>query len=306
MRYAAAVGVGLVLLVTACTPRWNFLRKDKQEREDVVTAAPTVEQLVAYLNDNSSRLQSLRCEDLTVTVSQGLKPGINLRGQMICQQPRNFRMSAEIFSKTEVELGSNSDEFWYWVRRNEPPYQFHCAYKDLEQGRVQQMPFPFQPDWLLEALGMAAFGPPNRYKLLDEPPYLKLVERVRGPQGNMVRKVIVLRRRPVRPPAPQVTDFLLLDDQTGKEICSAKIQEVYMDRTKGGLVPRRLVVNWPEQKARLAMRLDTVAANINIPPGSPAFVRRPMQGFPAYDLAAGRIDGLPTGLERVGGLGMPR
>jgi hypothetical protein len=306
MRRAAALGLGTLLLAVACTPRMQFLRKDRPERDDVLTPPPTAEQIVAYLNDNSSRLQSLRCQDLELTVKQGLAPGIGLHGQLMCQQPRNFRLSASSVIKTEVDLGSNQDEFWFWVARNQPPYQYHCAYKDLEQGRVRQMPFPFQPDWLLEVLGMARFGPAEHYQLLDEPPALKLVERVRSPQGTMVRKVIVLRRRPVQPPNPQVTDFLLLDDRTGKEICTAKIQATFMERTRGGLVPRLLVVSWPAERASLTMRLDTVAANVDVPPGSPTFVRRPVRGAQGYDLAAGRPDGQPTSLQRVGVLGPPR
>jgi hypothetical protein len=306
MRYAAAVGLGVLLLVTACTPRWGFLRKDNPtDQGDMHTPAPTAEQLVAYLNDNSGRLRSLRCQDMELSVSEGLKPSIGLRAQMVCQQPRNFRLTAEFLSKTAVELGSNQEEFWYWGSKIDPPYQFHCAYKDLEQGRVQQMPFPFQPDWLMEALGMSNFGPADRYQLLDEPPVLKLAERVRSPQGKLVRKVIVMRRRPVQPPAPQVTDFLLLDDATGKELCSAHILETRMERTKGGLVATRMVVNWPAARAKLSLRLGTVTANVDFPPGSPAFVRRPMPGVRSFDLAAGRVD-QPASLQRVGVFGTPR
>jgi hypothetical protein len=299
MRRAAAVGLGVVLVVTACTPRSFFLRNDN-ENKGPLGPAPSKEQVVAYLNENASRMRCLRCQDMELSCSQGLQPAISLRAQMVAQQPRNFRLTAEWLGKTEVELGSNQQEFWYWVRRNQPPYQFHCDYKDLEGGTVQRMPFPFQPDWLLEVLGMSNFGPPERYQMLDEPPYLKLVERVRSPQGAPIRKVIVLHRQPVKVPTPQVTAFLLLDDRTGKEICSAQIQEVQVERTHGALVPRRVVVNWPEQRVKLTMRLDTVTTNVDFPPGSPAFVRRPMQGFRSYDLAAGRVD-QPASLQRVGG-----
>jgi hypothetical protein len=300
MRRAAVVGLGLLLVVTACTPRSFFLRKEDNDSKGPLLPAPSKEDIVKYLNENASRMHCLRCQDMDLSCSQGLQPAISLHAQMVCQQPRNFRLTAEFISKTEVELGSNQQEFWYWVRRNDPPYQFHCDYKDLERGTVRKMPFPFQPDWLLEVLGMSNFGPPDRYQMLDEPPYLKLVERTRSPQGIPVRKVIVLRRRPVQAPAPQVTAFLLLDDRTGKEICSAQIQEVQVDRTHGALVPRRVVVSWPEARAKLTMRLDTITTNVDFPPGSPAFVRRPMQGFRSYDLAAGRVD-QPASLQRVGG-----
>jgi hypothetical protein len=298
-RVGLLLVLGALLLVTACTPRWNFMRPDKQEIDDQHTPAPTVAQLVDYLNENSRRLQCLRCPDLSLTCSQGSQLPITLHGQMVCQQPRNFRMTAHILRSDQVDLGSNKDEFWYWIKRGDP-FQVHCAYRDIEQGKVRAMPFPFQPDWLLQALGMATFGPPERYQLVDEPPVLKLVERVRSPQGNMVRKVIVLRRRPVLPPNPQVTDFLLLNDATGKEICSAKVLDNQMDRATGGLLPRRLVLNWPENKLKLTLQLDGATANVNFPAGFPAFVRRPLQGVPSFDLALGRVDSQPSSLQRAG------
>jgi hypothetical protein len=305
MRHVAA-WLGLVLLLAglACTPRWNFMRKDKQDFEDQHAPAPTAAQLVEYLNENSKRLQCLRCQDLEVNCGVGLQSLPTLHGQMVCQQPRNFSMTGKLFGKDEVVIGSNQEEFWYWVRRGDP-YQVHCSYRDLEQGKLRAMPFPFRPDWLLETLGMSTYGPPERYQLLDEPPYVKLVERARSPQGTMVRKVIVMRRRPVASPNPQVTEFLLLNDATGKEICSAKILQSQvlasqLNRDKGALVPRQIVLNWPEQKLKLTMRLDTSTAQVDFPPNFPAFVRRPLQGVPSFDLASGRVDGQGTSLLRAG------
>jgi hypothetical protein len=299
MRNAARLSLGVLVLLTGCTPRWNAFRgSDQRDPGGPTPPAPTVEQLVTYLNENSKRLQCLKVEDLEVTPSQGGPGLVSLRGQMVCQQPRNFRMTAGLTGR-EVDLGSNQDEFWYWVKRGDNVL-VHCGYKELEDGRVRKMPFPFQPDWLMEALGMSTFGPAERYQLVEEPQVLKLVERTRSPQGTPVRKVIVLRRRPALPPTPQVTDLLLVDDRTGKEICSAHVVESQLDRSTGGLLPKRLVLSWPETKLKLTMKLDTVTARVDFPPGFPAFVRRPMQGIRSYDLAAGRFDAQPSSLQRAG------
>jgi hypothetical protein len=317
MRHVAArAGVGFLLLVTACTPRWGLFRGSDQKDalgpppKDV----PTVAQLVSYLDENSHRLHCVRCEELDLSCKVGIKPMPALHGQMVCQQPRNFRLTAKIFGKDEVDLGSNQDEFWYWLRPGDP-YQFHCDYKALEAGRVKQMPFPFQPDWLMDALGMGSYGPPERYQLVEKQDTLELVEKTRSPQGFPVRKVIVVRRRPVLMPKtgnvcpPQVIAFLLVDDRTGKEICSAHVEQSQLvrcatDAAKGAMIPKRIVLNWPgapgSQHIQLAMTLDRVETRGDFPPGFPAFVRRPMQGVPSYDLAAGRPDGQPSSLLRAG------
>src|SRR5207253_6163960 len=141
---------------------------DQPYRGGPPSEVPSKEALVQYLNDNSQRVQTLRCDDLDLTCSQGIQT-VGLRGKMMCQRPRNFRMSADHWGKTEVEIGSNNEEFWYWLRRGDP-YQVHCSYKDLGDGKVQRLPFPFQPEWVIETLGLANYGPASRYELYTRDP----------------------------------------------------------------------------------------------------------------------------------------
>ena len=54
--------------------------------------------------------------------------------------------------KPVADFGSNENEFWYWISQDNPPYLYHCNYSDLSQGNVK-LPFPFQPDWVLEVVG---------------------------------------------------------------------------------------------------------------------------------------------------------
>jgi hypothetical protein len=291
MKQLLAMLVGSLLLVAGCT-RWNMLKGPDNTKNEPVGKAPSVPDLVDYLNNNSSRMNSFRCTELDMSCIVGSQR-YGVRGRMVAQKPRNFLMAADMIGAREVDLGSNDQEFWWWIKRNDPPYQYFCSYKDLASGQVGQIPFPFQPDWIVDALGMGNYGPAGRYTLEVEPDKLKLIEKTRSPQGRPVRKVIVMNRRRVRPPAPQVTAFLLLDDATGQEICSAHISEVQVDNGKtgkGGVLPRRIEFRWSmpnNQTLGLAMRLDDVTMNPNIDPVT--FARRPLQGVPSYDLATGRL-----------------
>jgi hypothetical protein len=299
MRRVLWIGVGVLLLTSAACNHTRLGLFSREPREPVAKGPPpTTADLVTYLNANSSRLQSLRCDSIDLTASQGPLLGIGLQGKMICQQPRNFLLRAGVGGATELDLGSNNEEFWWWIKKAEPPAQVHCSYKDLEEGRVRHMPFPFQPDWVMETLGMATYGPPEKFQLKDEGQKLKLVQVVRSPQGKTVYKVIVMNRSPVLPPTPQVTDYLLLDEG-GREICSAHISQNQMDPVKGGLYPKRMELRWPEQRVRLALELKSSTANVDIPPNFEAFVRRPLAGIPCYNLATGRPDGQPSALQRA-------
>jgi hypothetical protein len=300
VRYIAfGCALGVVVLIAGCNT-FGFLRPPPPSAGGGGSAVdvPSKEALVEYLNNNAQRVQTLRCDDLDMTCSMGIQT-VGLRGKMMCQRPRNFRMSADHWGKTEVEVGSNEEEFWYWLRHGDP-YQVHCSYKDLKAGKVQRLPFPFQPEWVIETLGLGVYGPADRYELdTRDPETLRLIERTTSPQGKAVRKVIVFRRRTAREREAQITDYLLLDEATEKEICAAHISQIQVDRNTGAILPYRLDLKWPEMKLRMAMKLDSLGINPN-PPIDPAvaFHRRPLSGVPGFDLATMRPD---ASLQRVQG-----
>jgi hypothetical protein len=304
MRYVIPwLGLGGLLLAAGCTnTRLGFIGRNDNPPPPVSGQTPTVAALVKYLDDNAQHVRSLRCDDVDLGVSHGIVTLANLPTQLACQQPRSFRMSAKLAGNDEVDLGSNDQEFWFWIRKMDP-HQFFCPYQVLDEKRPVRLPFPFQPSWVMEALGMGSYGPPERYQLVvegnREPTRYKLIEHTQGPQGNKVRKVIVFNARDQsqRPGSPQITDFLLLDDATGKELCSARILEVYREGP-GVVVPKRLQLHWPEEKITLTLRLSRPVINAQLP--GPLFVRQPLAGQPSINLATGRPEGQPSGLQRVG------
>jgi hypothetical protein len=297
------VGLGGLLFVAGCTStRLGIIGGGGGNPPPVSGQTPTVAALVKYLDDNAQRVRSLRCDDVDLGVSHGIVTLANLPTQLACQQPRNFRMSAKFAANDEVDLGSNDQEFWFWIRKMDSK-QYFCPYQALDEKRPVRLPFPFQPGWVMETLGMGSYGPPERYQLVvegnREPTRYKLIEHTTGPQGNKVRKVIVFNARDQsnRPGSPQITDFLLLDEATGRELCSAKILEVQGDLSSG-MVPKRMQLRWPEEKITLTLRLSRPVLNAQLP--GPLFVRRPLAGQPSINLATGRPEGQPSGLQRVG------
>lgn len=277
----ACCGLGVLAVLAGCTnTRWGFLNKN--DDRPVTGPPPTKEAVVAYLNDNAGRIQSFRSDDLSITVHQGLVP-IGLSGKMMTQKPRNFRLSGDALGNRVVDLGSNDQEFWWWISKDNPPDQYYCSYKDLEAGRLQGLPFPFQPEWIMETMGLGPYGPAEKYQLEHDDYILKLIERLRSPTGKMVRKVIVMKRAPQTAPNPQVVEHQLLDDASGQEMCSALITQVQLDRNTGAVLPRRLELRWPAAKVRLDMKFDAVALNTTLPPA--AFVRQSMPGVRSRDLA---------------------
>jgi hypothetical protein len=228
-------------------------------------------------------------------------PPVSLTAKMACEKPRNMRLVAyHAVGGTEVDLGSNAQEFWWWIKRGDP-YQYYCSYQDLEEGRVKAVMFPFQPEWIMEAMGLANYGTADQYLGVkaERGDTVRLVKRAKLPQGADGFKAIVFssKRMDVTKGSPQVTQHQLLDAQ-GKLLVSAEISKVYFDGVSGGVLPRVMTLRWPAAKLNMTLTFEKVAVNSPTPSGETVFVRTTANGnAPAVDLA--RIPS--SALQRVQG-----
>jgi hypothetical protein len=113
----------------------------------------SLNQVLEVVNDNSSRIQSFYVSRAKIGV-----PGFPaLNANIAFERPRNFRLRADtMFTGPEVDLGSNTDLFWFWVRRNQPPAMFFCRH-DQYAGSAARQVIPVEPEWLVQALGIVTF-----------------------------------------------------------------------------------------------------------------------------------------------------
>lgn len=300
-QITALLMVGTVLLAAGCNGWIN-------RRDSVASTAPTadapappVEQLVSYLNDCAGRLKSVQSNGMWLDCKQGKQP-ISLEANMVCEKPRNFRLMGVIAGQPEVDIGSNNDEFWYWIKHDDPPYLYHCGYDAMAKGNVR-MPFPFQPDMVVAGLGMRPYDADvNKYELKVLPRTLELSENVVSAQGQTVRMVTIFNRTPVDPNkgAPQVTDFVLRDAK-GQDICKATVLNVQVDQGTGAVVPRKVRLSWPAQQLELSMTLRTVIVNNVDPQRAEVLFSRRNLPYQSFDLARWAPDGASTGIQRTRG-----
>src|SRR5262249_52761543 len=151
--------------------------------------APDPASLVKYLNDNAGRVQSLRCPSVDMSCRMG-RTRVGLDAIMVCQKPRNFRLRGKVLGRDAVDVGSNGEEFWYWMGQEKPPVVYHCSYKDLASSKAR-LPFPFHPDMVVAALGIGEYDPAGKYEVKENGKYVELIERTTTPQGQPARKVTV-------------------------------------------------------------------------------------------------------------------
>src|SRR5262249_28414051 len=120
---------------------------------------------------------------------------VRLGGQIAVDRPRNFRLTAGILGMDqEADFGSNADWFWFWVKRasvnGEPSYVYQAKHEDVKNSK-KIFQIPFQPDWLMEALGVVPLDATSMTLTPDQNgQVVNLISERLSPSGQIVKKVI--------------------------------------------------------------------------------------------------------------------
>jgi hypothetical protein len=272
-------------------------------RTAVNAPAPTVENLVEYLNRNAAGIkpnEALTCGNVNIIVDADAGH-VGVDCKMICQAPRNFMMSGVVIGSPAVDIGSNNKEFWFWSKEIKPAYLYHCSYDNLARG--VQVPFPFQPDMAVNALGLAPYERTKKYDVRTvndnhgRPKAIELIEQARSPDNRPIKKVTVFNYHQAD---PQIIGHIIKDEQD-RVVCAATIRTAQQVGNGGLIVPRLIDFSWPEQKMKMTMRIENPRI-IPMPPEKAAvtFTRQNLQ-YQAVDLATQAFDS--GGVERTGATG---
>jgi hypothetical protein len=265
-----------------------------------VGGAPKADNLVSYLNRQADLLATIQSEDVDLTVTAQGKRLPGLRCFMVCEKPRSFRLTGAAVGTDYVDIGSNNDQFWFWVKDGEAPPLYYCSYVDYEKG--VKLPLPFQPEWVVQALGMAKYDPNKPYKIEAKGNTYELIEETTI-QGMPVKKITIFNARNSNDPAqPQVLGHVVQDAATGKIICQATIRRVraanFQTQQGQGTVfyPSDVQLEWPSEQLIMTMKIGRTTVNQKISNEEVAryFSRPNWDGLKKIDLAHLPPSGNPT------------
>lgn len=224
------------------------------------------EQLVGYLNERASRLESITYYDVRLRAFEKGIPTPALTGTMGCAQPRNFRLVAQGNIGGNLDLGSNSDQFWAYVKATGQPLFIYASYADFESGRAQ-LPagMPFEPDWVMQVVGMTKLDPGANYVVStnDRERTYSLSWPARTPQGLDIRKEIIFAGDPATANQPQVRRHLVKDAKTGKVICNAEVKRAQTMQLGNGVLqyPTQVSLRWEQQSFEMDLTLGDAKLN---------------------------------------------
>jgi hypothetical protein len=252
----------------------------------VLAEGASREQILAAVNQNAARVQSISCTGATITVPDTMGP--TLSGNIAAERPGRFRLTAgTALTGQEIDLGSNDELFWMWAKRNDPPAVYICRHDQFANSAIRQI-MPVEPSWLLAALGMMEIDPAT---VFDGPlPRADGTVEIRSwlpsSMGTLSRVTVIDARR-----AWVVEQYVY--DQSGTTLLASAVAESHRYYPVQQVsLPDRVSIRLPASNIALKIDLGNVA--INQLPADPRqlWTMPTFQGYPQYDLG-GAVPGTP-------------
>jgi hypothetical protein len=231
---------------------------------------------------NIDRLWAWRSNDVRIS---GQSLPMHLGGQIAVERPRNFRLTAGIFGMDEeADFGSNTDWFWVWVKRanahGQPSYVYQARHEDVPNSQMLSQ-IPFQPDWLMEALGVVPIDAQHVTLHPDRSgQYVNLISERLSPSGQTVKKVICVDLR------QGIVLSHSLYDINGSLIARAGLERHVRDKQTGIVMPHLIALEWPQANLKINLEIDQIDVNPTTIPPRNWQVPKKDPYYPAFDIGA--------------------
>jgi len=271
-RWLALVLVWVTASGASCP---HVLRQYTQPVPRALPEAASLTQIVNVVNDNSNRVQSLSTSRATIAM-----PGLpSLNANINFQRPRSLRLTAHKFIGEELDLGSNDELMWFWVKRGQPPAMLYCRHDQFHSSAARQI-LPVEPEWLIEAFGLVTLNP---------------AEGIDGPfpvGGGRVE----LRTKTISGGKP-MSRIIIIDDSRGVVLeehlydanrallASAVLSKHTRDPASGVTLPHHIEIKCPSQQFELSIDLGDVTINQLAGDPQALFVKPTYSGYNEIDLA---------------------
>jgi hypothetical protein len=290
--------LALFVLVPLSGCEWLKFGKEKDTAPKFSGPIPRRDkaELVAYLNQQASLLRTVSYTDVSATIIEnGGELGTLNDSELYSAQPRYFRLIGKhTLGGRFVDIGSNDREFWMYAKPIGRDNFFYCSHDDYSRGAAQ-LPVPFDPDWVMMALGMTNYDPAAEYETQarDREGTYVLYQKTTTRKGDPVTKATVFNVDWNSGKQPAVKSHIIYDARN-QVLCQASIKSVRtittrsLDGNRPAMlqIPTQVVLSWPQQKFEMDMRLGGEKVNDDFSDTAAKIFQRPkISGSTAIDLA---------------------
>lgn len=237
----------------------------------VLPPQANLEQVMAAVHDNTDRVRSLMASQAVLVV-----PGVpRLSARVACEPPRRFRLQAQTsITGPELDIGSNDDLFWLWLRQHKPPITAFCRHDDYARSAARQL-LPIRADWMPELLGLVRFRPEDQHQgpFPTADGRLEIRSRIAAPDGDLYKSTIL-----------DATTGLVAEQHlftaAGERLASVRTSRHRVDPPSGAALPHTVEVSWPTSQVDFTLELAGITTNA--PTADPGQLWQ-MPVYPGYE-----------------------
>jgi hypothetical protein len=279
MRFITYTVIILLLLApTGCNTFSKLFRRNPKATPLIPMSdqTPTLEQLTSAINRNSQTIRCFSTENASLLV-----PGVLIPLHSRISFERNKRLRIQSFATTlggqELDFGSNETLFWLWARRLEKE-MYYCEHSKFPLCPVKQL-VPIEPDWVIEALGVAEFSPNEQHEgpiKLDDG-NLAIITRRQSASGLFIKRTILDGK----------TAWILRQEMYNPQnqlIALAVSSDHCYDKGSGIHYARKTEVQCQGTEGKLVIDLGTPVFNNSVPFNSATFTMPSFDGYKAVDI----------------------
>ena len=178
----------------------------------------------------------------------------------------------------QVDLGSNDELLWFWIRNNPPPALYFCHHSQFAASSARQV-LPVEPDWLIEAMGVINFDTAQN--------------NIEGP-FPVGKGRVEIKSRPIMPGGN--SRITMIDDSRGIvlqedvydvkgiRIASAVMSKHLHDPASERTLPRHVEIQWPTTHFSLSIDMADLKINQLTAPPADLFTKPTYPGYNEVDL----------------------
>ncbi len=234
-------------------------------------AHPTLDQIIAAVHDNTQRVRSCAATQAVLAV-----PGVpRLSARLACEPPRRFRLQAQTsITGPELDIGSNDDLFWLWLRQHKPPIVAFCRHDQYAQSAARRL-LPIRADWMPELLGLVTFRTEDRHQgpfpLSDG--RIEIRSTISAPEGELLKSTII-------DGTTGLVNEQHLFTAAGERLASVRTSRYRVDPPSGAALPHVIEVSWPASGVDFTIELTSITTNTS--GGDPGQLWQ-MPAYPGYE-----------------------
>ncbi len=211
---------------------------------------------------------------------------------MAMDRPKDFRLEIKFHGRSQADIGSNDQGFWFWVNDKKEKAIYVC---DYEHANANPLGVTMQPEWIMEAMGLREISEREAATISatkgDKPGQLVLTQLRNDPKGGTLTKVTVVDES-----SGEILEHRLYSGAKEKLLARATISEtkhIQMESTEadpsGSVVnfPAKIKLEWVAEKFSLDITMDKPTINPVFPKNQQValFTEPKIRGAVRTDLA---------------------